>query len=212
MINLNKMMIFGAATALLFATSCNPSERDHRDQAAEPVDSAIDATNKAKISTADIDMDGAEKAFILSVHSQNLYVSELTTIAAKSKHAGLRAFVKKIAPDYLKLTDDVELIAKGKGVLLERKLSDTQQKEINALKELSSPTLDQQILQKLQSFQAAYTTLFEEAKNLTNADLQNYAKNASVIIKQQQAETTKLINEANETGSQSTRPGEVSIK
>ncbi|MNK63631.1 hypothetical protein D3C87_828510 [compost metagenome] len=212
MINLNKMMILSATTALLFATSCTPSERDHRDKAVEPVDSAIDATTKAKVSTADIDMDGAEKAFMLSVYSQNLYVSELTNIAAKSKHAGLRAFAKKIAPSYLKLTDDMELIAKGKGLLLERKLSEVQQKEINAIKELSSPTLDQQILQKLQSLQAAYTTLFEEAKKLTNSDLQNYAKNASTVIHQQQAETTRLINEANETGSQSTRPGEVAIK
>ncbi|SOD12702.1 DUF4142 domain-containing protein [Pedobacter xixiisoli] len=212
MINLNKMMIVGATTALLFATSCSSPEREHRDKSVEEVDSTIDDTNKAKVNTADIDMDGAEKAFILSVHSQNLYVSELTNLAAKSKHAGLKSFAKKIAPSYIKLTDDIEMIAKGKGVLLERKLSDTQQKEINSIKELSSPTLDQQILQKLQSFQAAYTTLFEEAKNLSNTDLTNYAKNASTVIKAQQAETTKLINEANETGSQSTRPGEVAIK
>lgn len=212
MMNLNKMMILSATTALLFATSCNSSEREHRDKAAEPVDSTIDATTKAKASTADIDMDGAEKAFILSVYSQNLYVSELMPLAAKSKHTGLTSFAKKITPSYLKLTDDIERIAKGKGLLLERKLSDTQQNEINAIKELSSPTLDQQILQKLQTFQAAYTTTFEEAKHLANTDIKNYAKNASVVIKQQQAETTKLINEANETGSQSTRPGEVSIK
>ena len=212
MINLNKIMMMGATAALLLATSCNSSERDHRDKAAEPVDSTIDATTKAKISTADIDMDGAEKAFMLSVYSQSIYVTELTTLAAKSKHSGLRAFAKKIAPSYLKLTEDMERIAKGKGLLLERKLSDTQQKEISAIKELASPTLDQQILQKLQSLQAAYTTLFEEAKNLTNNDLKTYASNGSSLIKQQQAETTKLINEANETGSQSTRPGEVSIK
>ncbi len=209
MIKLNRLMIVGVATTLLLAQACSPSEREHRDNAAEPVDSTIDATTKAKVSTADIDMDGAEKAFMISTYSQSLYVTELTNLAAKSKHAELRAFTKKIAPSYQKMTADMELIAKGKGILLERKLSEVQQKELNAIKELSSPTLDQQVLQKLQSFQAAFTTLFEEGKNLSNFDLQNYAKNALEMIHKQQAETTKLVNAANETGSQSIRPGEV---
>lgn len=211
MTSLNKLTILGASM-LLSAASCTPSKEKQRENAGITADSTIDATTKAKISTADIDMDGAEKSFILATHSQSLYVTELTTIAAKSKHTGLRAFAKKIAANYQKMSVDVEKIAERKGILLERKLSDTQQKELDAIKELSSPTLDQQVLQKLQSFQASFTTLFKEAQNLSNTDVQNFAKNGLIEIHSQQAETTKLINEANETGSQSTRPGEVSIK
>ncbi|MFN0256429.1 DUF4142 domain-containing protein [Pedobacter ureilyticus] len=211
MITSNKVAIMGAAV-LLSVASCTPSQQKQREDAGITADSTIDATTKAKISTADIDMDGAEKSFILAAHSQSLYVTELTTIAAKSKHKQLQTFSKKIAADYQKMSTDVEKIAKGKGILLERKLSDTQQKELDAIKELSSPTLDQQVLQKIQMFQASFTTLFKEAQNLSNTDIQNFAKNGLSAIHGQQEETTKLVNESNETGSQSTRPGEVSIK
>ena len=211
MIRSNKIAILGAAM-LLSAVACTPSQKKQREDAGITADSTIDATTKAKISTADIDMDGAEKSFILAAHSQSLYVTELTTIAAKSKHTELRGFTKNIAASYQKMSADIEKIAKGKGILLERKLSDTQRKELDAIKELASPTLDQQVLQKLQMFQASFTTLFKEAQNLSNTDIQNFAKNGLSAIHSQQEETTKLINEANETGSQSTRPGEVSIK
>ena len=211
MIRSNKIAVLGAAM-LISAASCTPSQEKQREHAGITADSTIDATTKAKISTADIDMDGSEKSFILAAHSQSLYVTELATIAAKSKHEKLRAFAKKMQSDYQKIGTDVESIAKGKGILLERKLSETQQKELNAIKELSSPTLDQQVLQKMQSFQASFTTLFKEAQKVSNTDMQTFAKNGLNTIHNQQEETTKLINEANETGSQSTRPGEVSIK
>lgn len=209
MIKSDKTMILGVITTLLLVISCHPSEREHRDKAAEPVDSAIDITTKAKVATADIDMDGAEKAFVISTYSQSLYVTELANIAAKSSTAALRDFAKKITPSYQKMIIDMEKIAKGKGLLLERNLSETQQKELNAIKELSSPTLDQQVLQKLQTMQAAFTTVFKEAQHLQNHDLNVYASDALHTIHQQQAETTKLVNAANPTGSQSTRPGEV---
>lgn len=212
MIKLNKVMILGAIATLMLVASCSSSEREHRDTAAEPVDTTIDATTKAQVSTADIDMDGAEKAFIISTYSQSLYVIDLTTAAAKSKDAALRSFSKQLTPSYQKMVVDLEKIAKGKGLSLERKLSDAQQKELNAIKELSSPTLDQQILQKIQSLQAAYTTLFKEAEHLTNVDIKDFAKNSLKTIHSQQEETTKLINKANETGSQSTRPGEVATQ
>lgn len=211
MTRLNITPFLSIVVIIMLSVSCNPSGREHRDKAAEPVDSTVDATTKAKVSTADIDMDGAEKAFIISTYSQGLYTIELTNIAAKSQYGALRTFAKKIAPNYQKMISDMERIAKGKGLLLERNISAAQQKELDALKELSSPTLDQQLLQKLQSLQATFTTLFKEGQQLQNADLKNYASNALAIIHQQQAETTKLVDAVNETGSQSVRPGEVAV-
>lgn len=198
------------AISLTLILACNSADREHRDTAVAPSDSVIDATTKAQISTADVNMDGDEKAFIISVHSQSLYTTELATIAAKSQLPELRALVKNISPSYQKLMADMEKIAKGKGILLERSLSKAQQKELDAIKELSSPTLDQQVLQKLQTLQAAFTNIFKEGQNLYHTDLKTYASNALAIIQQQQAPTTKLVNLVNQTGSQSTRPGEVS--
>ena len=209
MIKLNKIMILGATATLMLVTSCSSSDREHRDTAAESIDTNIDATTRAQVSTADVDMDGAEKAFLISTYSQSLYAIELTTAAAKSKDEALRSFAKQLTPSYQKMVVDLEKIAKGKGLSLERNLSDAQQKELSAIKELSSPTLDQQILQKLQSLQAGYTTLFKEAEHLANTALKNFAKNSLITIHSQQEGTTKQANKANETGSQSTRPGEV---
>lgn len=197
------------ATCLTLTLACNPAEREHRDTPAAPADSIIDATTKAQVSTADVNVDGAEKAFIISIYSQSLYTTELATITAKSQMPALRTLAKNITPSYQKLIADMEKIAKGKGMLLERNLSKSQQKELNALKQLSSPTLDQQVLQKLQTLQAAFTNLFKEGQHLTNTDLKTYASNAIKTIQQQQGPTTKLLNQVNETGSQSTRPGEV---
>ena len=197
------------ATCLTLAMACNSAEREHRDTPAAPSDSIIDPTTKAHISTADVDVDGAEKAFIISIYSQSLYTTELATIAAKSQMPEMRTLAKNITPSYQKLIADMEKIAKGKGMMLERNLSKAQQKELDALKQLSSPTLDQQVLQKLQTLQAAFTNLFKEGQHLSNNDLKTYANNAIKVIQQQQGPTTKLYNIVNETGSQSTRPGEV---
>lgn len=212
MIKSNRNVIVAITAISLAAASCTLSKKEQRENAGISADSTIDATTKAKVSTADIDMDGSEKSFILAIHSQSLYVTELTNIAAKSKNNELRVFVKKIASDYQKMSRDIEMIAKGKGILLERKLSDMQRKELNSLKELSSPTLDQQVLQKIQSFQASFTMLFKEGQHLANKDLQNFASNGLMAIHNQQAATTKLVNNASGNSSQSTRPEEVSVK
>lgn len=197
------------ALGLSLTLACNSAEREHRDGPVAPSDSVIDATTKAHISTADVNVDGDEKAFIISIYSQSLYTTELATIAAKSQMPALRSLAKDITPSYQKLMADMEKIAKGKGMLLERNLSESQQKELDAIKELASPTLDQQVLQKLQTLQAAFTNLFKEGQNLYNTDLKQYAGNALKVIQQQQAPTAKLMKLVNETGSQSTRPGEV---
>ena len=206
---MKKITTLSMALGFSLALACNSADREHRDGPVAPSDSIIDATTKAQVSTADVNVDGAEKAFIISIYSQSLYTTELATIAAKSQMPAMRNLAKEITPSYQKLMTDMEKIAKGKGMLLERNLSKSQQKELNAIKELASPTLDQQVLQKLQTLQAAFTSLFKEGQNLHNTDLKNYANNAIKIIQQQQAPTTKLFNLVNETGSQSTRPGEV---
>ncbi|MDQ8003583.1 MAG: DUF4142 domain-containing protein [Pedobacter sp.] len=213
MIKLNKIMVLGSTAAIMLAASCtNSSEREHRDTAAEEVDSNIDVTTKAQVNTADINMDGGEKAFIISAYSQSLYTIELATAAAKSKDEALRNFAKKITPGYQKMLTDIESIAKGKGLTLERNVSEAQRKELDAIKQLGSPTLDQQVLQKMQMLQASFTTLFKEAAHLQSDVIKDFAKNSMSPIHSQQAETTTLFNKANETGSQSTRPGEVATQ
>lgn len=212
MIRLNKIMTLGAIAAISFTLSCTPSEREHRDTAAMDVDSNVDVTTKAQVSSADINMDGAEKAFILSTYSQSLYIAELANIAGKSRSENFKALAKSVTPTYQKMIADMESIAKGKGLMLERNLSEAQKSDLDALRNLSSPTLDQQLLQKMQSVQAAFTTLFEEGKHLHNTDLNDYAANAMKVIQDQQEKTTKLVNAVNNSGSQSTRPGEVSIR
>jgi predicted outer membrane protein len=204
-----KAGIYLAIAALSFATSCQSSDREHRDTAAQPVDSSVDATMKAQVATADVNMDGAEKAFILETYSKSLYTSELARLSSKSSNRSVRSLGKTIATNHEKLLTAIEKIAKGKGLVLNRVLSPTHKQELAPLKELSSPTLDEQFLQKMQLLQAGSTVVYDKAQHLQNSDLKQYAQNAMSVIHNEQAATTKLFEALNGTASQGTRPGEV---
>lgn len=195
--------------AIGLAISCSQPDRSHRDREAEVIDSNVGTTDKAQIITADINMNGKEKAFIATAYSQSLYIWELATLALKSNNTGLQTLAKAIANDQNKLITDLEKIAKGKGLLLERTLSTTQQKDLDALKKLSSSTLDQQFLQQLLGLQSSATVIYQEGLILKNTDLNDYANNAMKIVQAQQATTAKLLKAIESTNSQGTRPGEV---
>lgn len=201
-----------AIIAMPLAISCSQPEREHRDKEVEAVDSTVGATEKAQVSTADINMDGHEKAFITSAYSQSLYTQELANLAAKSSNTTLRSLAKTVTADQTKLIQDLEKIAKGKGLQLQRSLSNVQQKELDALKELSSPTLDQQFLQKLQGLQAGATMTYQEGQNLQSDILKDYASNAIKVVHAQQEATTKLVKTVIGTNSQGTRPAEVATQ
>ena len=199
-----------AMTSCLAIASCTPAERSYEHSSTEASDSVIDADTRAKVNTAEIDMDGREKAFILSTYSHSLYMSDLAAITAKSKNEKLRTFGNQLGNSYQTIVRDVEKMAKTEGLLLQRQLSSAQQKELSALKELSSPTLDQQVLQKVNQMLATFTTVFKEGSYLKNAELKNFADTHLPEVQKQQAAAAKLITASTDSGTQSTRPGEVS--
>lgn len=199
-----------AITSCLAIASCTPAERSYEHSSTEASDSVIDAETRAKVNTAEIDMDGREKAFILSTYSHSLYMSDLAAITAQSKNEKLRTFGDQLGSSYQTTVSDVEKMAKTEGLLLQRQLSSAQQKELSALKELSSPTLDQQVLQKVNQMLATFTTVFKEGSYLKNTALKDFADAHLPEVQKQQAAAAKLITASTDSGTQSTRPGEVS--
>jgi hypothetical protein len=199
-----------AITSCLAIASCTPAERSYDHSSTEASDSVIDAETRAKVNTAEIDMDGREKAFILSTYSHGLYMSDLAAITAQSKNEKLRTFGDQLGSSYQTTVSDVEKMAKTEGLLLQRQLSSAQQKELSALKELSSPTLDQQVLQKVNQMLATFTTVFKEGSYLKNTALKDFADAHLPEVQKQQAAAAKLITASTDSGTQSTRPGEVS--
>ncbi len=199
-----------ALTSCLAIASCTPAERSYDQSSSEASDSVIDASTKAKVNTAEVDMDGREKSFILSSYSHSLYMVDLAAITAQSKNSELRKFGDQLGTSYQAIVSSVEKMAKSEGLLMQRKLSEAQQKELSALKELSSPTLDQQSLQKINQMLATFTTVFKEGSHLKNVELKNFADASLPKVQQQQAMAAKLIAASTDSGTQSTRPGEVS--
>lgn len=199
-----------ALTGCLTIASCTPAERSYDHSSTEASDSVIDASTKAKVNTAEVDMDGREKSFILSSYSHSLYMVDLAAITAQSKNSELRKFGNQLGTTYQEIVVGVEKLAKNDGLLMQRQLSAAQQKELSALKELSSPTLDQQSLQKINQMLATFTTVFKEGSHLQKAELKNFADTKLPLVQQQQAMVAKLIAASTDSGTQSTRPGEVS--
>lgn len=210
--SLKKGILYLSMMVIPLAMSCGQADREHRDNQAHAVDSNADETAKAQVSTADVNMDGGEKAFITSAYSQSLYAQELANSVMKSNNADVRSLAKTVVADQTKLIQDLEQIAKGKGLQLQRALSDSQQKELDALKELATPTLEEQFLQKLQALQAGATVIYEEGKNLNSTTVNDYATNAIKVVQARQATTAKLVKAVISTNSQGTRPGEVATQ
>jgi predicted outer membrane protein len=199
-----------ALTGCLAMASCTPAERSYEHSSTEASDSVIDASTKAKVNTAEVDMDGREKSFILSSYSHSLYMVDLASITAQSKNSELRKFGDQLGASYQGIVTSVEKMAKNEGLLMQRQLSAAQQKELSSLKELSSPTLDQQSLQKINQMLSTFTTVFKEGSHLQNEELKNFANAHLPEVQKQQAMAVKLIAASTDSGTQSTRPGEVS--
>lgn len=188
----SKLILAICSSAIL---ACSSPERNHRDTPAEPVDSTTGTTEKAQAATADINMDGKEKAFASNAHLASMFWQQAGTLAAKSQNKAIVALGKELNVTHQKLETDLKAIAKGKGLLLPESLSQQQNATLESLKKLAGAQFDQQFLMLLQESQASLTSLYSSSKGFQNQDLKKYADNATLAVQARQQQTARLIRQ-----------------
>lgn len=178
--------------ASLAFTACNDTEkRDHRDNAA--TDSTLpllDTTNKAQAYTADVNLNGDEKVFLLntSLSAQRLY--EFAHLAGqRAKDTGLRNQAKKMENQYSKMHSDLQAIAKGKGLLL----TVNEISELKTLKEMSAADFDTKYTELILLEHANLVKQLDNGLTLPNADLKNFATNALPIANDNNSNIAKIL-------------------
>ena len=104
----------------LALSACSNSERESRDIAAEDTTlQLLDTTNKAQVYTADVDLNGNEKVFLLNTALSFQRLTTFTHLAMqRTTDQKLNAEAKQMETAYSKMLTDLQSIAKGKGILL----------------------------------------------------------------------------------------------
>jgi len=164
---------------ILSLGACRNGDRNQRDQAATTVaDSTSDTTQRAQAYTSDVDLNGNEKAFILSVADDALLETEAAAlIIQKTKNQAVSGLAKQIIKGYTKAGKDLTMIAKGKGLAIQTVLSQDHQAQVTSLKALSGLALDKAYISLVIRTHSHNEDLFGKAAIFKNKDLRIFALN-----------------------------------
>jgi len=164
--------------------ACQNGDRNNRDTAATiPSDSTSDTTSRAQAYTADVDLKGDEKSFIINAATGGMMEVEAAKIAIqKSSNAAVKNFASLMVKDHTKANTDLGKIAKSKGLALPASLPEDQMEHLSKMKALTGRPFDTHYIQMMLTDHAKTEALFGEAAKFSNADLKNFALNTLPII------------------------------
>lgn len=190
----NKLLplVFGATAILI--TSCQDGERNGRDKAATAVtDSISDTTKRAQMYTADVDLNGDEKAFVLSASGEGLLELEAAKLAhQKTTNEDLKLLTKEIINIYTKSNADLEKVAQGKGMVIPSTLTEESNRRVESLKSLSGTALDKAYITLLISNLTHTEELYSKASVFRNEDMKTFALNMLAKVQELHGKTTDL--------------------
>ena len=176
----------------LVLTACTNSERDHRDNAA--VDTTLplmDTTNKAQVYTADVNLSGDEKVFLLNTSLITKRLNEFAHLAAQSaKNSALRNQADKFEKQYGEMLTNLEAIAKGKGVLISNNETTA---ELSVLKKEQDANFDKTYTQLILVEHANLIQQLENGSKLENVAIKNFANNAITIVNLNNSDIAKIL-------------------
>ena len=178
--------------ASLAFTACNDTEkRDHRDNAA--TDSTLpllDTTNKAQAYTADVNLNGDEKVFLLNASLSLQRLAEFAHLASNSAaDASLRNQATKMDKEYSKMLKDLQAIAKGKGLMLTK----NDISELGVLKTQEQTAFETKYSELILQEHANLTKQLDNGTKVANADIKNFANNALTIVDQNNRNIAKAL-------------------
>jgi len=181
--------------------ACQNGNRNNRDEAAtKPSDSISDTTSRAQAYTADVDLKGDEKSFIMDAATGGMMEVEAGKIAIeKSSNPAVKDFATQMVKDHTKANDDLGKIAKGKGLALPTVLPEDQAKHLSQMKALTGRPFDTHYIQMMLTDHAKTEALFGEASKFSNTDLKAFALNTLPIIQTHHKKATEIATKLNIT-------------
>ena len=183
----------------IIASSCGSPERGDRDaEATQIIDSISDTTSRANAITADVDMNGDEKTFLLAAATGGLMEVEAANLAVQlSKNESVKSFAKMILTDQTMANKDLEGIAASKGMKLPATLSDERQTNLKNLEKLSGRQFEEQYMTMMIGDHAKTVKLFSEGSALPDSSLKAFARKMLPVIAghyKKAAEIVKTMN------------------
>lgn len=191
--------IYLVAMTLAGLQSCQNANRNNRDEAATAKrDTISDSTSRAQAYTADVDLNGDEKSFILNAATAGMMEVEAGKIAVTNTHnTKVKNFASMMVKDHTKANKDLTAVAKGKGLALPSVLPDKQMKDLATLKSLTGRSFDTQYITMMINDHADAEALFGHATGYKNEALKNFILNTLPVIQQHHKMIVKLGKEFN---------------
>lgn len=177
---------------VLAVTACTNSERTKRDAAAADTTlPLVDTTNKAQVYTADVDLNGDEKVFLLnsSLSAQRM-IAFANLANQRAKNVDLRNQATKLAHQYNTMLIHLESLAKGKGILLN---TTDAIGELAVLKKEQGASFDKLYANLIL---VEHTNLIQQLYNgskVANEDIRNFASNGLTIVNRNNSDLAKIL-------------------
>lgn len=184
---MKKLIIpFLFATAILF-TSCD-------NNAGTDADNINDSIIEQNEETATIDNRAQE--FAEEAAMGNMMEIEASKIAlTQASHADVKAFAQQIIDDHTKVTEDLKRIASTKNMMLPTMLSESQQKDLNDLREKTGNDFDQKYVSMMVNDHKDDVDDFRDAADkLDDADLKTFAINTLPVLQKHLASIQEIEN------------------
>jgi putative membrane protein len=179
--------------------SCTSNDRGGRDAATtSAIGQVTDTTQRAQIYTADVDINGDEKSFILQAAAGSMEeIASGNLIIQSSSNASVKAFAKRLVKDHTKASLELEKIATTKGLTLPSTLSEVQLKRIAGMKALSGRQLDVQYITMMIDNHAKTEEIFGKATSFKDLELKEFALNTLPAIQTHLKDAVKLGQKLN---------------
>ncbi|WP_157273972.1 DUF4142 domain-containing protein [Pedobacter sp. BAL39] len=190
----NYVKLAFCAAAFMALQSCQNSERKDRDDPATvQADTALDTTLRAQAATADVDLTGNEKSFLLNAAVTGMtQISAARMIIGKTKRPEIKSLAEMMIKDHTKMATDLSLIANGKGMSLPEALPQSKRDELSRLETLTADELDKKYLVMLINEHRTAVDLFDRATTYENADVKQFAAKALPALKAHQKQAEDL--------------------
>ncbi len=186
-----KKIIFILITTVVFS-ACTNSNREHRDNAS--TDSTLpllDTTNKAQTYTADVNLNGDEKVFLLNSSLTAQRIVEFTHLASqRATDLNLRKQAKNIESEYGKMLTDLQAIAKGKGIELS---TNQPAEELQTLQNEPSANFDQLYVQLILKAHANLIQQLNMGEKLPNQAIKNFSSNSLIVANKNNSDFAKIL-------------------
>lgn len=193
--------IYLVAITLAGLQSCQNANRNNRDEAATANrDTISDTTARAQAYTADVDLNGDEKTFIINAATAGMMEVEAGKIAVTNTHnTKIKNFASMMVKDHTKANADLGKVAKGKGLALPDALPEKQMKDLATLKSLTGRTFDTQYITMMINGHADAEALYGHATGYKNEALKNFILNTLPVIQEHRKTITRIGKEFNVT-------------